>query len=183
MIYGISGKRGAGKTTLAEIMAVKYGWRHISFAGALKDMVMRDFGLTWEHVHGKLKESPISFYPKGDGTCFTPREILIASGQFYRQFDPLYWVRRALTSVDAGDRIVVSDVRFQNEADHIRAFGGQIVRLERHKHLNIYQGDIEDVSETDLDHYRFDVIVPADGNETMQDLESVADYLNRSVPR
>lgn len=67
----------------------------------------------------------------------SPRQILQWWGTQYRRAqDPLYWVKRFEHRVrqhqEAGiQHIVVTDVRFADEAATIRALGGQIWRLHR----------------------------------------------------
>ncbi len=176
MIVGISGKRGTGKTTLANLLASDYGFEHRYFAETLKRMVKEQFALTDDHVHGDLKEAALAGF-----SGWTPRKLMMAVGQFYRSIDEMYWVKRTLQGV--GDRhVVISDVRFLNEAKIIKDMGGMIIRLGRDPKLNIYQGDIDDPSETALDEYKeFDLIVPAHANETMQDLYETAATVNRLV--
>lgn len=177
MIVGISGKRGTGKTTLANILAEKYGFEHRYFAQTLKEMIKQQFNLTDDHVHGVLKEALLTGFPG-----WTPRKLMIAVGQFYRSIDELYWVKKTLQDDGQLNHIVVSDVRFPNEAKVIKNLGGIIVRLNRALDLNIYQGEITDPSETALDDYPdFDIIIPALSNETMDDMYDTAAFVSNAV--
>ena len=181
-ILGISGKRGAGKDLLANILHYR-GFRNFSFAGALKEKVRQDFQLTKEQTDGKLKEveTKLRKYSIEPGAYWTPRQIMIEYGQFFRQFDKDFWVRKVFESLKAqpdNSLITISDVRFKNEADYIKEQGGFLIRLERNPKLNVYGAPIDDVSEKDLDDYNgFDYVVPQEHNETPQDLERVADKL------
>lgn len=195
-ILGISGKRGAGKDLLATILGYQ-GFKNHPFAGILKERVRQDFGLTKEHTDGALKEAIISKMPKiiskpigfaaTETTVdfWTPRQIMIEYGQFYRQFDSMFWVRKVFEKIKALPQqslITISDVRFKNEADYIKEQGGKLIRLERSETLNIYKGVITDASEVELDDYKgFDFTVPAERNETPQDLERVADNIRKLV--
>lgn len=175
MIVGISGKRGTGKTTLANMLADKYGFEHRYFAQTLKGLVSQQFGLGYDHVHGHLKEFELKAYPG-----WTPRKLMIAVGQFYRSIDELFWVRKTLENITG--HVVISDVRFLNEVQEIKKRGGIIVRLSRDPKLNIYQGEINDPSETALDDYKdFDIIVPAESNLDMEDMEKTAALVYHSV--
>jgi hypothetical protein len=190
VIIGISGKRGAGKDLFATILAYR-GFKNYPFAGALKERVRQDFNLKKEETDGKFKESPTRFvrynYKQDNGLevvegYWTPREIMIAYGQFYRQFDNLFWVKKVFDTLKAlpeQSLITISDVRFKNEADYIKEKGGILVRLERDPKLNIYgPNQINDPSETELDDYNgFDFVIPKEHNENPQDLEKAADKL------
>lgn len=187
-ILGISGKRGAGKDLLANILHYR-GFRNFPFAGALKEKVRQDFQLTKEQTDGKLKEVPTKLVrmPNSPESTdpnhgfWTPRQIMIEYGQFFRQFDKDFWVRKVFESLKAqpdNSLITISDVRFKNEANYIKEQGGFLIRLERNPKLNMYGEPIDDISEKDLDNYDgFDYIVPQEHNETPQDLERVADKL------
>ena len=113
-------------------------------------------------------------YEKTDGWFWTPREIMIEVGQFYRQFDKNFWVRRVLRDALDEQDACITDVRFRNEADSIRRAGGIVVRLERKPELNVYKGTINDATETELDDYSFDYVLGADFNLTPADLQAFA---------
>ena len=51
------GPIGSGKTACAEYFCKKYGYTNIKFAGPLKRM-LKEMGLTDEHLEGALKEQP-----------------------------------------------------------------------------------------------------------------------------
>jgi hypothetical protein len=177
MIIGISGKRGCGKDTLAGFMA-EHQWKQKSFAAELKKRVRDDFELTTVHTDGAMKELPTSYKRQLDDGYYTPRDIMIRCGFYYRSIDPLYWVKLVYKDAKDADKIVISDVRFKNEANFIKERGGVLVRLERDKHLNIYKGDINDPSEIELDDYgQFDHVLPAHLNKELNDLKDFAGFL------
>jgi hypothetical protein len=182
ILIGISGKRGTGKDSLASILRNKYGFLNLPFAEELKSAVREEFRLTRDHTDGWLKETPLPTYPG-----FTPREIMIRYGQFFRQFDKNWWVEKVFDKMQQiktlksyGDemRVSISDVRFINEAQYIKKQGGILVRLERKPELNIYKGVVDDISETDLDLYdNFDYTIDSDHNISLSDLEVAADMI------
>jgi hypothetical protein len=186
VIVGISGKKGVGKDLLGSYLA-PYGFMRTPFAETLKSRVRRDFNLTLDHTDGALKEKPTAYVNdwspvNGKPTDYwTPRQIMIAYGQFFRQFDPNYWINKTFEAIASStewlraDKFVITDVRFKNESNYIKERGGFLVRLERHPELNIYKDACMDVSETDLDDYDgFDMRLTADHNVTKKDLEQFA---------
>jgi hypothetical protein len=199
ILIGISGKKGSGKDLLATILARKYAFRNAPFAAQLKAGVRRDFGLSLDHTDGSKKEENTRFIRSikppdaGPGdTCvvklWTPRDIMIAYGQFFRQFNPLWWVEenfKAILNANFVDdacgregRYTISDVRFKNEKDFIRREGGFLVRLNRRQDLNVYQTPSSDISETELDGQKdWDFELPEDRNITPEDLEEAADEI------
>lgn len=142
---GLSGYARSGKDTVAAFLVAEYGYRQICFADRLKSFVValfpsvaevvNDAGGDWE----KAKEDP------------EVRRMLQGVGEAARiHIDPNVWITAALIrSVGKDERIVVSDMRFPNEADALAARGGTLFRIERPgtKPINNH------VSETALDRY------------------------------
>ena len=75
-------------------------------------------------------------------------------------FNDQFWVAQGLAGLSAGDKIVITDVRFPNEADAIKALGGQIWRVRR-LGIKAVNGH---VSETAMDGYKVDQIFINNGS-------------------
>jgi hypothetical protein len=56
MIVGICGFQSSGKDTIAELLINEYGFKKLSFAGALKDVLSVIFGWSREKLEGLTKE-------------------------------------------------------------------------------------------------------------------------------
>lgn len=200
VLIGIAGKKGSGKDSLASYLGSKYGFVNIPFAKELKSAVRRDFGFSLDHTDGMLKESKTQYVSNVvhavNGMVirtehWTPRDIMIAYGQFFRQFDKDYWVKKTFDKIQeirmfhnygSDSRVTISDVRFKNEADYIRSQGGILVRLERKPELNVYKDVSNDISETDLDDYKnFDLTLPEESNINPEDLSKFADGIMRHI--
>jgi hypothetical protein len=69
-------------------------------------------------------------------------------------------VSQGLAGLSAGDKVVITDVRFPNEADAIKALGGQIWRVKR-LGVGAVNGH---VSETAMDGYPVDQIFVNNGS-------------------
>jgi hypothetical protein len=106
---GLIGFAGAGKDTAA-LALMDRGWKRVAFADALKG---RALYLGWD---GR-KDA------RG-------RRLLCALGMAMRAYEPEHWIHHARAAM-RGRPCVFTDVRFQNEADFIRAEGGIIVRVVR----------------------------------------------------
>lgn len=189
VLIGISGKKGSGKDLFySHVKAMSPQARRVAFADYLKHITRQQFGLSVEQTDGELKEKPTQYVRssvkdrgKEDGKpeFFTPRQIMIDLGQFYRSIDPMFWVKNAFAIIEGlptGTIAVITDVRFPNEADFIKDHGGFMVRLQRSNKLRegVYPGCSDDtsISEVALDHYeKFDYIVPAEKNENPQQLQ------------
>jgi hypothetical protein len=141
---GLSGYARSGKDTVASFLVAEYGYRQIAFADRLRELVVslfpsvaevvNDAGGDWE----KAKEDP------------EVRRMLQGVGVAARNhIGPNVWITAALGSVGKSEKIVVSDMRFINEADALAARGAALFRIERPgtKAINNH------VSETALDRY------------------------------
>lgn len=175
-IVGISGKRGSGKTTLAELLRLNHNWNHLSLANPIKELCRKEFGLTVAQTDGAMKEAPIARLRDQ-----TPRSIMIDIGRAYRAVNPDHWISKLQDKMQPNIVNVISDVRFKNEADWIKERGGHIIRLERDNNLSPYKGDINDPSETELDTYDFHCLLPIELNQNMDQLRYFGTYLSNFV--
>ena len=158
MIIGLAGKAGVGKTELARILAARLGFLKESFADALRLEVVQHFGIPMRVLTSRAgKEDCVVLLGHN---VFSVRRLLQWWGGIRREGDPDYWVNLVVDTAIRRDRItVIDDVRYQNEADAIRAAGGIVIRLETYPGWTAGVG-ADHISETDLDDYAaFDLIV------------------------
>lgn len=129
-IIGITGPAGAGKDTAAQVLIDVRGYQRMSFADPIKAMLAAGLGLTPEQLNDPAgKEAPIDWI-----IGQTPRQLMQTLGtEWGRQLvHPDIWVRAMARMIESSpaQRIVIPDVRFENEAHAIRQMGGKIIRLE-----------------------------------------------------
>ena len=130
-LIGFCGLAGSGKSAAAQILIEHCGFERVRFAGPLKAMC-RAIGISEQEIEGDLKEDPCDRLMGK-----TPRFFMQAIGtEFGRDLiHPDFWVhlwrRDAEVILTAGGRLVVDDVRFQNEAAVIRALGGKLIHIRR----------------------------------------------------
>jgi energy-coupling factor transporter ATP-binding protein EcfA2 len=159
-IYGITGRKGHGKSTFADLVASaltvhsrppKVAFQVVPFAGPLKDMCRKVFGLTLAQVDDPAeKEAPftepihvdeflralcvetgLGLMPRGL-VARTPRELLQFVGTNYvRAVHDGFWIERFRLRIRGHRRALVPDLRFQNEAECLRAMGAKIIRVRR----------------------------------------------------
>lgn len=126
ILVGITGRAGAGKDTIADYLVREHGFTKLSFAGPLKAM-LAVAGMP-EPMEREMKERPIP------GFDFTWREAAQKLGtEWGRALDPNIWAKvveaQILNKASFADRIVLSDVRFENEAAMIRRLGGKVLHV------------------------------------------------------
>jgi hypothetical protein len=156
MIIGLSGHAGAGKDAAAKTLVQLYGFQRLAFADALKQAAKAIFTLSDAQVHGSEKEVFDPFWG------MTPRAILQRLGtECLRQgFADDVWIKALFRQVEPHENYVITDVRFPNEADEVRRWGGYVVRIERPG----AKGErMLHASETALEGYKFDAVIMNDG--------------------
>lgn len=132
MLIALCGAAGAGKNTVAERLVRKHGFYHIAFADPLYEMISIVTGLSREDLEDReVKETPIEWLGK------SPREMLQSLGTEWGRnaVNTQIWVMAAFRRVAdleaAGRDVVITDVRFDNEAAAAKAAGGAVWRVVR----------------------------------------------------
>lgn len=134
-IVGLTGYAQTGKDTIGRILVENRGYTRLSFADNVREAVYRlnpqlsydrdvweiqeivdEYG--WEWVKVNVPEA---------------RRLLQVMGtEVGRQmFGENCWVEMVGRQADGLDRVVITDVRFENEANYVRSLGGIVVRVHR----------------------------------------------------
>jgi hypothetical protein len=134
-IIGITGKAGAGKDTIYEILEKQfahYPLNRLAFADLLKESAMASLGLEYRAANAFKKSGSISIKIGDTEFDMTGREYLQRYGaEAHREiFGKDFWIDAAFERLQKGVTIV-TDVRFDNEAAAIHEFGGIIWKVER----------------------------------------------------
>lgn len=169
LLIGLSGKAGSGKSTVGDYLAGAHGYARFSFAGALKDVVQTAFRFTDQQMIF-LKEKIVPRVGK------SPRWCMQHFGTAFREVWPEIWIFNLrleildFLSINGQHPIVVTDVRFQDEAVAIKGMGGVLVRIGRgedHRLGVCATGIPGHVSEWELDAFGgWDVVIQNDGDLT-----------------
>lgn len=188
-LYGVSGRKGHGKDTFARLVneaaaepirrnggsaGSPFQIKH--FAGLLKHIVGRVFGLTEAQVHdpsqkelplpvpvemdlflpGLRQETGLNLLP-AQKVARSPRELMQFLGTDYvRAAQADYWIQRLLADVQRTRRVLVPDTRFPNEALALRSVGGLIIKIVR---IDAPSNPDEHPSETEIDKIEPDLLV------------------------
>ena len=142
IVIGLTGPAGSGKDTIANYMCSVHGFTKISFAGPLKSAISSLFTISpgiWEDR--VLKEEVIEEWGK------SPRELAqwLGTDILRKHIDDEIFIKTTRRAIRDLDKVVVSDVRFDNEARMIiNDFEGEIWRLhagQRLKHYNFMKSE------------------------------------------
>lgn len=178
-IVGIAGRKRHGKDTGANYLR-EGGFTATALADPCKQIVMDLYGLTWDQVYGSDAEKEAVDLRWG----LSPRRIMQLMGTGVgRLIHPETWIRKCLENIRAGQEghphvvrddvrrcfrtrntpttaWVISDIRFPNEAAHVRAAGGVVIKVVR---PGMPDTDTDE-SETSVDLVEADHIIDNDGS-------------------
>ena len=160
MLIGLIGKRGVGKTSLANDFVKELGYKKFSIADDIRTISEEIF----TGISTAPKEKKFDVYE------WTPREFMIDCGNFIRFYDRDYFLNRCLSRALKADKAVIDDVRYPHEYDEIKKLGGKIIRIERYWKYNPYKRPLNDPSETSLDRYGADYNIFKEKNISIEDL-------------
>jgi len=123
MIIGLTGKRGVGKTVIANLISEKTNAPVLSFAGPLKEMIEKAQICTHEELYFRKNEFSRMMLQK------------IGTNIFRNQVDRRFWIKRMKERIFSdyykSEIIIIDDVRFKNEAQYIKNNGGKVVQVIR----------------------------------------------------
>lgn len=158
MIIGLSGYARSGKDTVAGMLMGIHGFERVAFADTIRNIL---FAMDPLVMHGDMPfrlQDIIESKGWEDAKTEYPeiRRLLQDLGVGGRTLiEDDVWINAALSSFSKEDKVVVTDVRFKNEAARIKNMGGQIWRINR---INVGPAN-DHVSEIDLDDWSFDGVI------------------------
>jgi len=125
MIIGLTGLKRSGKDSVADAIA----WKKLSFAGPLKEASAILLNRTIEDMEGTGFDRDEVMPEWG----FTIRHFLQQAGTegMRRLFREDFWIQRMRSEIHQYKDVVVSDVRFLNEAAFIHELGGEVWKVVR----------------------------------------------------
>ena len=140
MIICCSGFIGAGKDTVADYFVNFHGFKRQSFANSLKDATAGIFDWDRELLEGRSQESRVWRETKDEwwserlGYDITPRGVLQQFGTNIcrNHFHNDIWIASLQNKLrKSNDNIVITDCRFPNEIDCMRASGAIFLKINR----------------------------------------------------
>jgi hypothetical protein len=120
MIIGISGYARSGKDTIAEYLCTQFGYRRVAFADAIRNYLY-DLNPTYNREGNTIKEVVEALGWDEAKSKPEIRKMLQDVGVAARKnFGEDFWVNIALKDVAYTSNVVITDVRFPNEAKVIK---------------------------------------------------------------
>lgn len=185
ILLGLIGRARSGKDTFARGLASR-GYVRVAFADPLREMVAEIDPILGDFT-GSLSGLGLAPVRLGEalraaggweGLKDTPwaaesRRLLQYTGQAVRRVDPNFWLDAGLAKAygafeGGASGVVITDVRYRNEADAIREAGGHLIRIVR---PGLDSTDTH-ASEIELDDYPADTT--AHNRSTAEAFEALA---------
>lgn len=145
-LIGLSGAARSGKDTVGGYLVEKHNFKRYAFADPLKRACSEMFGIPLEDFHSDEKKEVVNEF-----WGFSPRQIaqLLGTEGGRELFRQDLWTKRAelaylqhkeaieylqpqtFGKLEGMAGMVITDVRFPNEAQWIKAMGGTVIHIER----------------------------------------------------
>ena len=180
LLIGFNGPTGSGKDTAAAHLIDHHGFRQVAFADAIRQALLTLD--PWVDTFYRVSEVVRAWgWETAKRNSPEVRRLLQVFGTEVGRdmFGPEVWVDQVFKKIDTfppGQRVVVTDVRFQNEADAVWARGGFLVRLNRDAPQ--HRGVLDHRSETEAAVLSADFTIPNHGT-----LDELHRQLGRIVGR
>lgn len=134
IVIGLAGRAGSGKDTVGRCIVEQYGGTTMAFATPLKDACRALFRLDSAQLHDAAKKEQVD-----ERWRMSPRQLMQTLGTdvLRQRFGEDFFIRHMREAV--AERvathptgfIVITDCRFENEADFVRSIGGHMIHLKR----------------------------------------------------
>lgn len=175
-LLGLTGAARCGKDTLAEMLAVESSFRRVSFAAPLRKFVADLAGLSLKDMELQ-KETPQDLLGGQ-----TPRYTMQTLGTEWGRdmISKSLWCGVAAEEVGAlhskGHPVVVTDLRFDDEAKMIRQLGGRVLRIERPPEALAFASGRDHPSENGVSLRLVDAVI-----ENLDTREALLDSARRAM--
>jgi hypothetical protein len=174
MIIGLSGYAGSGKDTIAKVLIDNHGYRRVAFADAIREAIYILNPIIKENYR---VQGLVDAYGWDKAKVDNPelRRLLQVYGSEVgrEKYGHGFWINQVLVGItDSNDKVVITDVRFPNEASAIKMYNkAQIWRVARPGVVPINSH----ISEIAMDTYRHDHTIINDSGKN--DLEKTIELL------
>lgn len=203
-IVGLSGRRGSGKDTFAQLIHfcdLKFNypgyWGEKTFDFFLNGdhtwksiWTNRSFAKKLKEVSALITGFPDQYSQDGKATFLPDWGMTIGQIQQKIGTDAIRhglhdeaWIIACFIDIGKGEKAIITDMRFPNEMEAIENRGGITIRIDGDPKNQQGDGKRDDnhPSETSLDDADFDIHVI--NNSTLKDLEEKAKIVLELIPR
>jgi len=147
-VLGICGHAGAGKDMVADYLVKEFGFVRMALADPIKEMAHIYFHVPLDQLQRSDKPQEVRWLLQQLGT------------EIGRVYDPSIWIKTLCDRIQTSPRprIVVTDVRFPNEAEAlVTGLGADLILIRRQNNPNKGTEMMNHASETSIEKIPFDL--------------------------
>jgi hypothetical protein len=141
MLIGLTGKKRSGKDTIADYLVYNYDFKKLSFATPIKQMlkiIINDNKFTEDNKEEVIPNLGVNY-----------RYLMQTLGTNWGRdlINDNLWINFLINEIPKHKLVVVSDIRFDNEAKAIIKLCGKIIKVERNIDIlddHISENDVDD---------------------------------------
>lgn len=165
----VHGKARSGKGEVAKRLCEKYGYVEVGFADYLKELAVEVFGWSMDEIWTNRTPESRKF-------------MQLLGNEIGRAKNPNFWIVKLAERLKGkykDKNVVVSDLRYENEAVWGRNSGGQLWLVKRSDAEKMIEANPEHISEHDLEKWTdWDTIFINDGTieELYRQVDDIVDY-------
>lgn len=171
MIIGLLAKKRHGKDTIADYLVEHHGFRKLHFADPLKNICKELYKFSDEQLNGNLKDVVIVEHCNRGVIGRTPRSFFKDHGMEQRnKLGEDFWIEHMKGRMENGN-IAIADVRFQNEVNAIKEWGGIVIKIVRDlDNDDFHQSEVEIDR---VDNYDYEVFNDGTIEELYEKIENI----------
>lgn len=179
-IIALFGPQQVGKTTAANGLVARHGYKRVAFADPLYAMLAAYLDISPPDLRKLPKEEPMEIL----GNKSVRETLQLLGTEWGRDMiSPTIWIdaaRRKISKItDKGISVVIDDCRFRNEFDLLTEMGATRIRLERAN--NPHEQRANHASETDWPNFDYDYLIENDCSDWERWARFAADQINAIV--
>lgn len=168
----LHGKARSGKGEVAKRLCEKFGYTELGFADYLKELAVEVFGWTPDEVY--RNRTPESRY-----------FLQLLGNEIGRAKDIDFWVKHLDKKIEGkykDKKIVISDLRYKNEAQWGLNKGGELWLIKRPDAETLIESNPEHASEHDLENWKIWMHV-IENNSSLENLYEKVDSIILEKPK
>jgi hypothetical protein len=178
-LIALAAKKRAGKDTFASLLQKYHPYEKLAFADSVWEFMLA-FDPYVDLQKGWRLTQVVRFHTRDEAKMLYPeiRRLLqmVGTDAVRHMIDNNTWVDMMEAKIrNSPNPVVISDLRFPNEADLVKRLGGLVVKIERAATDESYGSD--HVSESYIDVIKEDLLIY--NNSDLNDLELAARELVR----
>ena len=188
MIITLCGTKKSGKDTIADYFVSKYGFKKISFAETLKDMLSIMFRWDRQMLEGcdpekrQIREQPDNWWSGRLGKTIVPRVMMQQFGtKVIREIHPdifVYNLEQKINNIiqeNKNQNIIITDCRFFNEYKMLKKNKSIFIKVNRKTN------NLEDTHISEQENKLFDTHYTINNNKDIQELYNEVDNIYSMV--